>query len=285
MDRHIEDVQGKSHPGFGRCIFCRLDGGGNGLRREHIIPKSLGGNAVIQEASCKACEAITSYVDGYLAKAIYQEYRAHTDAPSRRKKARPTESLARVIIDGVEDVRIFQTKAKPYFLAMPVWGLPTALTAGIPSPNFPTMKAHIYEFIPADIRERLGVDASGSVQVRGTGKINYSTFARGIAKIAYCNAVMRYGLEGFRPFPIVDVILGKSPYASHFVGVPLDDPPPPEPRGIVHKVEFDVWASPSGQILVSTIRLFAHSGTEQTGMPIYHVAIGQPKHSRPLATQ
>src|SRR5258708_20675424 len=123
MGRHIEDVQGKSHPGFGRCIFCGSDGGGD-LCREHIIPKSLGGKAVIQEASCKACEAITSYVDGYLARAIYLEYRAHAGAPSRRKNERPTEFPARVVVDGVEEVRIFATPNHPYFLAMPVWGLP-----------------------------------------------------------------------------------------------------------------------------------------------------------------
>jgi hypothetical protein len=176
----------------------------------------------------------------------------------------------------VEDVRLFQAKDHPYFLTMPVWGMPTILTAGVPSPGFPTVKAHIYESIPADIRVRLGVQASASFQVRGTGEINCSTFARGIAKIAYCNAIMRYGLEGFRPFPIADVILGKSPYASHFVGVPLHDPPPPEPSGVLHKVEFDVRTIADAQILVCTVRLFAHSGTDESGMPIYHVAVGRP---------
>jgi len=52
MDRFVEDVQGKSHPRFGRCIFCGSDGGADGLRREHIMPKSLGGQAAIQKASC-----------------------------------------------------------------------------------------------------------------------------------------------------------------------------------------------------------------------------------------
>jgi hypothetical protein len=52
MDRFVEDVQGKSHPGFGHCIFCGSDGGADGLRREHIMPKSLGGQAAIQKASC-----------------------------------------------------------------------------------------------------------------------------------------------------------------------------------------------------------------------------------------
>ena len=51
------DIQGKIYPGFGRCIYCGSDGGTDGLRDEHIMPYCLGGNAVIEKASCKACEA------------------------------------------------------------------------------------------------------------------------------------------------------------------------------------------------------------------------------------
>lgn len=40
----IEDIQGKKYPSFGRGIYCGSDGGADGLRDEHIIPKSLGSN-------------------------------------------------------------------------------------------------------------------------------------------------------------------------------------------------------------------------------------------------
>src|SRR5262245_58673159 len=71
----IEDIQGKKFHGFARCIYCGADGGDGGLRDEYIIPKALGGKAVIEAASCKSCEAITSYIDGYLGRNIFYEYR------------------------------------------------------------------------------------------------------------------------------------------------------------------------------------------------------------------
>jgi hypothetical protein len=46
---------------------------------------------------------------------------------------------------------------------------------------------------------------------------NLDTFARALAKIAYCNAVLRYGLDGFRPLVLPDIILGRYPHVAHFV--------------------------------------------------------------------
>ena len=72
------DIQGTVYPGFGRCIYCGSDGGTEGLRDEHIMPFCLGGNAIIEKASCKACEAITSYLDGYMGRRVFYELRVHS---------------------------------------------------------------------------------------------------------------------------------------------------------------------------------------------------------------
>jgi hypothetical protein len=69
-DLHINLVR-NVFPPVGRCIYCGSDGGPDGLREEHIIPYSLGGNAVLEEASCSRCEAITSYLEGYAANVIF----------------------------------------------------------------------------------------------------------------------------------------------------------------------------------------------------------------------
>jgi hypothetical protein len=75
------DIQGAKFPGYGRCIYC---GATNPLKDEHIIPFSLVGKAVIAAASCGDCEKITSDLDGYLARQIFREYRAHVGMKSRR---------------------------------------------------------------------------------------------------------------------------------------------------------------------------------------------------------
>ena len=102
-----QDIQGKKFPGYGRCIFCGCKGDKDGLRNEHIIPFSLGGKAEIENATCKQCEGITSYLDGYLARHTYGEYRVHAGAPTRNPKERPSEFPARIVVAGEEEIRSF----------------------------------------------------------------------------------------------------------------------------------------------------------------------------------
>ena len=80
-----EDVAGKevAVKGGGVCIYCGWDGGEKGLRDEHTVPYSLGGNTVLLNASCNDREAITSYLDGYMANAIFSHLRVHIGLQSR----------------------------------------------------------------------------------------------------------------------------------------------------------------------------------------------------------
>ena len=106
----VEDIQGNIYPGFGRCIYCNSDGGNDGLRDEHIIPFSLGGNTIIEEGSCRNCEAITSRLDGYLARRTFYELRIHQ---TRRPKERPTHLSATLQVAGELETRMFPAKEHP----------------------------------------------------------------------------------------------------------------------------------------------------------------------------
>jgi hypothetical protein len=106
-----DNVHGKKYPGFGRCIYCGAKGA---LKDEHIIPLSLAGTALIEKASCGDCEKITSYLDGYLSRDIFNEYRSHIGLRSRRPKKRPkTLSASFRKPDGTEIVREFSPKEQP----------------------------------------------------------------------------------------------------------------------------------------------------------------------------
>ncbi len=273
----LPDIQGKIFPGCGRCIYCGSTGGTDGLRSEHIIPFSLGGKTEIQQASCKECERVTSYLDGYLSRHTYYEYRAHAGTQTRNPKERPTAFPAHIVINGQEEIRSFPTADHPYYLAMPVWGLPGILRGDIPTEVFSIQKAHIYSYIPDTLRENLQISEDMSLQVRGMGRINHSTFARALAKIAYCHAILVYGFNGFRKMATAKLILGQYPYVPHFVGCELKDPPPPEPAGRLHWVDFRTVQYGRFNLIVGSIRLFAHSGTKEAGMPIYRVVVGAPK--------
>jgi hypothetical protein len=269
------DIQGQKVPvvGGGRCIYCGSDGGSSGLRDEHIIPFSLGGNTELLAASCADCEKITSYLDGYLANATYKHVRVHSAIQSR--SGHPDVLPAVVEINGNERAFDLAPSEHPYFLHMPVWHPPGIMCGLQPSPDFGPGKVNLYWYVPPDFREtmRLGEGDFARIMDR-TPPPNFSTFARSIAKIAYCHAVLMLGLGGFRPLTLPSIILGRYPNIPYFVGSDLGDPPPPEPRQILHLIQRTNVTYRRWKLLTVRVRLFAQSGTPANGMPFYEVVVG-----------
>lgn len=60
----MEQIGHHTFDTVGVCIYCGSDGGQGGIRTEHIMPFSLGGNAKLPEARCSACETVTAKLDG-----------------------------------------------------------------------------------------------------------------------------------------------------------------------------------------------------------------------------
>ena len=70
----------------GICIYCGKKNAK--LGDEHIIPYGLGGQLILQAASCKACETITAKFEGVVQRTIYGDFRMRHNLPSRRKRDR-----------------------------------------------------------------------------------------------------------------------------------------------------------------------------------------------------
>jgi hypothetical protein len=196
----IERIEHKQYPSFGECIFCGALARDAELTDEHIVPFSLGGNAVILKASCKRCSAETSKLEHELGRKVYWDFRAHVNAPTRRKKERPTELLFTFSIAGGER----QTKTvpighHPYFTAMPVWGLPGLFEGRPIDAPFQEYKAHVFYWIPPNIKEILALDDGVLAEIPFPEfRIDHTRFARAIAKIGYCQAVAQLGLDRCR---------------------------------------------------------------------------------------
>lgn len=271
-----EDIQGKKLSPVGRCIYCGSDGGNDGLRAEHIMPFSLGGETELPEASCAKCEGVTSYLDGYLARSIYYHLRVHTGAPSR--SGYPEALPAAVQLKDGEQKLLLATKDHPYFLNMPVWNTPAILRGKSPSAEFDDPRAHVYWSIPESMRQTLDLKDGEMARIDDTSRpINLPTFGRAIAKIGYCHAVARYGLDGFRPLVLPDLILGKYPCVPYFVGGDRSLPPPPTAAGVLHTMEYSDITYQRLRLIMVSFRIFAHSGTKEHGMPVYRVIVGAPK--------
>jgi hypothetical protein len=272
----LKDIQGKRYAGFRRCIFCGSDGGNDGLRDEHIMPFCLGGNAVIEEASCTECERITSYLDGYLGRNTFFEYRIHADIQTRNPEERPKDLPAKFQVMGQIETRNFPAKEQPYILAMPIWGIPGFLRGAQPQSDFGEPIAHGFFYIPPALQNEFKERSITKLTMFSRMKPNTRTFARAIMKIAYCHAVAEMGLTGFRPLYSTAIILGRYPFIPYLVGCETTDPPPPS-EGRLHTVNLSYVSAMRMKILMASVRLFANSGTLKHGMPIYRVVVGAPK--------
>lgn len=278
-----QDIQGKKYPGFGRCIYCGSDGGADGLRDEHIIPFSLHGNTEIRDASCTSCEKKINPVDLHLARSVYGNFRIHAGVQTRNPKDRPSELPAQIRIGDNEFTRNFPIKDHPYSLALPVWGPAGFLRSNPIDAPFPEACFHIYHFTPHNFHQTLGLPpGDNEVKIWARGKIDVTLFARGIAKIAYCHAILRFGLNGFRSLVLPKIILGECPAVGYFVGGPLDIPPPKYDNNVLHAIHHADLTAPTGRMKLHAVhvRLFANSAHDNHGMPIYHVIVGAPKHAR-----
>jgi len=263
---------------IGRCIYCGKDGSATKLTEEHIIPFSLGADQYLKDASCLACADITKKFELHVARNIFGHHRIHQNIQTRHPKDRPNELRTRVIKDGIENAYDLPIEDHPYFLPIPVWDRPGIIRNVPPSKEFSGLASHLYNHIPENIRETLGLADGDTAEIRPPDVIvDTEQFARAIAKIAYCQAIARFGFDGFRRLALPDLILGKYSCIPYFVGSVVDElPPPPQPAGPMHVIEtVDVWVD-GKRLLIAVIRLFAKNGTKEHGMPIYTVVVGAP---------
>jgi hypothetical protein len=160
---------------------------------------------------------------------------------------------------------------------MPVWGLPGLLRGKPPTTQFEHHKAHVFYWIPPNIKQALGLSDGELAEIPFPEfRINHDYFARAIAKIAYCQTVAQFGLHNFRRLVLLELILGRYPCIPHFVGCKIDDPPPPTERSAMHVIEIGLEQVNGVNLLIATVRLFANSGVESHGPPIYEVVVGAP---------
>lgn len=99
-------------------------------------------------------------------------------------------------------------------------------------------------------------------------------FARALAKIAYCTALTRYGLNGFDRSTVVEFILGRYEFGQYLVGGTSETVPPPHPN-VDHAIGLAETVINGEHLVVSFVRLFANAGTASHGMPVYTVVIGK----------
>jgi hypothetical protein len=265
---------------IGECVYCGAHGENVVLTDEHIVPYALGAGAYLKDASCEECATITQAFELHLARNIFGHHRIHKGVQTIRPKKRTLELSARVLVRGVEHRKNLSVANHPYFLTMPIWDGPGLLRGTQPSTEFPGLSAHMFYHIPANIRDALQLSDGEIAEIRPESHTDAVQFGRAIAKIAYCQAVAKFGLDGFDHIELPSLILGHYPNVSFFVGTVLADPPGPVRDGVDHRIDLgtswivDPRNGLSRRYFVATVRLFRQDGTAQHGMPVYTVITG-----------
>jgi hypothetical protein len=279
----VERIERKEYPSFGECIYCGKKASEVKLTTEHIVPFSLGGNAVILKASCEGCAEETKKLENEIGRKVLWDFRTHAKVQTRRPKERPTElSFTYAIAGGERETKTVPVADHPFFTPIPVWGLPGLILGKPPEIQFEHLKAHVFYWIPPNIKDTLGLRDGELAEIPFPEiRINHEYFARAIAKIAYCQTVAQFGLHNFRRLVLPDLILGRYPCIPYFVGCKIEGPPPPTDRSVAHVVQVGVEKINGMQLLIVTVRLFSDSGTADHGPPIYEVVVGAPP-LRPL---
>lgn len=160
------DLDREAYPAVGRCIYCGSDGGANGLRDEHIVPFALGGNAVLPKASCSDCEAIISYVEGFVGRAVFGLMRSFHEIQRRKRTHRPQTVRMTFKTESGDHVREVLMEDAPPLLFLRQFEPPGILEGSSPRPVAVTATGWLWyshEFATRAERLRQPGDKSWSV--------------------------------------------------------------------------------------------------------------------------
>ncbi len=148
------------------------------------------------------------------------------------------------------------------------WDKPGIISSRALTTDFPNEGKTFFYYVPPSLQAE---HPRGQFLVEaGT---NTAVFARAIMKIAYCHTVIQLGLDGFRKLCSPQIVLGKYPYISHFVGCDLAEKPRLNPT--LHLCQLSQIGRPGGMKLwMQAIRLFAGMGAQSRGLPTYYAIAG-----------
>lgn len=243
----------------GVCIYC---GATTDLRDEHIIPRALDGDWILPEASCRACEAITSRFERRVLKGPLWLPRLALGLRTRRPKAQPTTFPIEVTINNTKEVRDIPIDANLPSVVLPMFATPGFMRGDNIEEGIKTEGLYVGHLnrTPEQVAKSLGVD-------RIALQMEYPVieFARLIGKIGYGYAIAELGLNNVISPLVLPAIRGLTQDIGHWVGTVSDVKPAPD-NDTLHIANV---FSKNGMVLVG-LSLFALQPA-----PIYMVLVSK----------
>jgi HNH endonuclease len=220
----------ETYPSLGCCIFCGptdLE-----LTDEHIIPRAIGGKLIIDDATCKACQKIINeeFEHEVLDKMLYGN-RALLGIKSRKTnkpkdfikvRLAPSEPAPKRSSNDYmfKDTEDWKVSDHPIVLNH-VKFEPPGMILTPPRPD-PSTIVHFRLHVNSEEDHRKFVEM-GEQNKAPMILANFSKYARMLAKIAFCAAVAKLGINSFRSF-ITEFIIKEDDRIFYFVGSKFKDP-------------------------------------------------------------
>lgn len=143
----------------------------------------------------------------------------------------------------------------------------------------------MFYWLPENIADIVGANPTDDVKILNPPIVlTPALFARALAKVAYCQAILFWGLHQFDKLNVVDLILGRYPYVSHYVGSPIAYPEKPLPNTVKHGIKLSTISHERRDFHIAEVRLYGNAGTAEYGMPVYTVVVGASNNAEPMAT-
>lgn len=244
---------------IGECIYCgskHVD-----LSDEHILPYSLGGKEILQQASCETCARITSQLEGSVSRNMLGSLRTALDYPTYHKKSRPPLQVV-ASVEGISWRVTVEPSEYPLFVVLPQLKLlGGAFDGHCPDPPSICHGAWIQPIRMIGVGKFVEI---GADTITAESVIDVHSFLRVVAKIGYCAVVWSCGFEAVQGALVVPSILGRENEIARFVGedpLPSEHVEPAEKSGAEHVHDIKVRhydLSDGSRGFVATVQLFAN---------------------------
>jgi hypothetical protein len=116
----------ESLPGIGYCIYCEKERDPANLTREHIVAANMGGQLVMEQASCRACASITGSKEQLTLRNEFNLVRAVHGLRKRKRPDALRETGITTIRAGERDRHIVKIEENPPYI------IPLFTTFGLP---------------------------------------------------------------------------------------------------------------------------------------------------------
>jgi hypothetical protein len=226
------------------------------------VPLSLGGQHIIENGSCTECAKITTRFERDVARDMWGDARIHYDAPSRRKKKRPSHIVLHDPDDRGRKVNVPYSEypAPIIFYTMNRAGLLEGMPEALDISSLWQFSAITDDEKAKGFEQKFGIKLTAKLR-------NFPvSFARLIAKIGYGQIVSCLDPADFRPI-CLPYILGARTNLSYIVGGRMQAAEPNAGMGYVLRTVG--FGDANRLMLIAEVRLYANAHT-----PTYHVVVG-----------